>query len=63
MAWLPLLFNVALKFILRRLYIYLRQTTEHKSTQILAYADDTAIISWSSSDATEIYNELAHSWR
>jgi sorting nexin-29 len=55
----PLLFNLALEFILRRLSIDLEGTLEYKSTQILAYADDTAIISGSLSDAMEIYNELA----
>jgi sorting nexin-29 len=55
----PLLFNLALEFILRRLSIDLEGTLEYKSTQILAYADDIAIISWSLSDVTEIYNELA----
>jgi sorting nexin-29 len=48
-----------LEFILRRLSIDLEGTTEYKSTQILAYADDITIISRSLSDATEIYNELA----
>jgi hypothetical protein len=55
----PLLFNLALEFILRRLSIDLEGTIEYKSTQILACADDIAIISRSLSDATEIYNELA----
>jgi hypothetical protein len=55
----PLLFNLALEFILRRLSIDLEGTIEYKSTQILAYADDTDIISRSLSDATETYNELA----
>jgi sorting nexin-29 len=55
----PLLFNLALEFILRRLSIDLEGMLECKSTQILAYADDIAIISWSLSDVTEIYNELA----
>jgi sorting nexin-29 len=55
----PLLFNLALEFILRRLSIDLEGTIEYKSTQILAFADDIAIISRSLSDATEIYNELA----
>jgi sorting nexin-29 len=48
-----------LEFILRRLSIDLEGTLEYKSTQILAYADDIAIISRSLSDATKIYNELA----
>jgi sorting nexin-29 len=55
----PLLFNLALEFILRRLSIDLEGTIKYKSTQILAYADDTAIISWSLSEVTEIYNKLA----
>jgi sorting nexin-29 len=55
----PLLFNLALEFILRRLSIDLKGTIEYKSTQILAYADNIATISRSLSDATEIYNELA----
>jgi sorting nexin-29 len=55
----PLLFNLALEFILRRLSIDLEGTLEYKSTQILAYADDIAIISRSLSDATKICNELA----
>jgi sorting nexin-29 len=55
----PLLFNLALGFILGRLSIDLEGTIGYKSTQILAYADDITIISRSSSDATEIYNELA----
>jgi sorting nexin-29 len=41
----PLLFNLALEFILRRISIDLEGTLEYKSTQILAYADDIAIIS------------------
>jgi hypothetical protein len=55
----PLLFNLALEFILRRLSIGLEGTIEYKSTQILAHADDIAIISRSVSDATETCNELA----
>lgn len=39
----PLLFNLALEFILRRLSIDLEGTIEYKSTQILAYADDIVI--------------------
>jgi hypothetical protein len=55
----PLLFNLALEFILWILSIDLEGTLEYNSTQILAYADDIAIISRSLSDATETYNELA----
>jgi sorting nexin-29 len=51
----PLLFNLPLEFILRRLSTDLEQTIEYKSTQILAYADDIAIISRSLSEATETY--------
>jgi hypothetical protein len=50
---------LALVFILRRLSTDLKRTTECKSTRVLAYADDIAVISWSLSDATEIYNKLA----
>jgi hypothetical protein len=51
----PLLFNLALEFILMGLSIVLRRTREFKSTQVLAYADDISITSRSLSDATEIY--------
>jgi hypothetical protein len=55
----PLLFNLAFEVIPSRLRINLKGTTEYKSTQVLAYVDDTAIISWSLPDATEIYKKLA----
>jgi sorting nexin-29 len=55
----PLLFNLASKFILRRLNTDLKGTIGYKSTQVLAYTDDIAVISWSLSGATEAYNELA----
>jgi hypothetical protein len=48
-----------LEFIFRRLSVDLKGTKEYKSTQVLAYVDDTAIISRSLSHATETYNELA----
>jgi hypothetical protein len=53
-----LLFNLILEFILRRLRINLKGMMEYKSTQVLDYADDIAIISWILSDETAIYNEL-----
>jgi hypothetical protein len=46
----PLLFTVALEFVLRRLSIDLNGTTECKSTQDQPYADGIAIISRSLSD-------------
>jgi hypothetical protein len=54
----PLLFNLALGFILRGLSTDLKGAIEYKSTQALTYADGTAIISRSLSDATETYNKL-----
>jgi hypothetical protein len=44
---------------LMRLSIDLKGTIDCKSTQVLAYADNTAIISRSLSDTTPIHNELA----
>jgi hypothetical protein len=54
----PLLFYFALKFILRKLIIDIKGTIKYKFAQVLAYEDDSTIISRSLSDATEIYNEL-----
>jgi hypothetical protein len=48
-----LLFNSALEFILRGLSVDLEGRIEYKSTWVLAYADDIAVISWSMSDVTE----------
>jgi hypothetical protein len=55
----PMLFNLVLKFILRRLRFDLKGLIECKSTQDLTYADDIAILSCSLSDMMETYNELA----
>jgi hypothetical protein len=49
----PLLFNLALEFILRGLNVDLEGRIEYKSTWVLAYADDIAVISWSLLDVTE----------
>jgi hypothetical protein len=49
----PLLFNLALEFVLRRLSTDLKGTIEYKSRRVLAYVDGIAIVFRSLPDATE----------
>ena len=54
----PILFNLALEYMMRKLSTDRNSTLEDKMVQILGYADDINIISRSQGRAKETFQEL-----
>lgn len=55
MGWPPLLFNLDLDYVIRKLSVNIKGTLVHNTAQIIGYADNTCLLSRSVRTTDDVY--------